>query len=155
MKTPLLLILGLLTAASPGFASAGRSEAPFVPGPKKFKEGAAIVIQQVLATSPNFAIGDRVVVRGRYLLASKEKARFALFLTQTEGEGRERVFPTQIMEVTKGSSEFELTCEVKRAGYLHLTFHGAADGKPFGGVYFGTNQQMTKTGDGLFSDYEK
>jgi hypothetical protein len=139
----------------PGVVGAGLSEAPFVLGPKQFKEGDAIVIQQVLATSPNMAIGDRVVVRGRYLLASKEKATLLLVLTQAEGDGRESVSPTQMIKVEKGTGEFELTYEVKRVGALHLTFYGIADGKPFGGVYFGTKLQMTKTGDGVFSGYEK
>jgi hypothetical protein len=152
----------------PGLAGAGLSEAPFVLGPKKFKVGDAIVIQQVLATSPNLTTGDRVVVRGRYVLASKEKATLSLYLSQTnektelplllgqtEGDGLERVSPKQTMKVERGFGEFELAAEVKHVGALHLTFYGGVDGKPFGGVYFGSKPQMTAIEGWTFSDYEQ
>jgi beta-lactamase regulating signal transducer with metallopeptidase domain len=131
------------------------SETPFVLGPQKFKEGDAISIHQVLATSPKFEIGDHLVVRGQYRLASKEKATLVLFLTQTEGDGKEVMSPTESMEVTKGSGEFELAYDVKHLGALHVTFYGIPDGKAFGGEYFGTQPQMTKIQDWSLSDYEK
>ncbi|HTQ51360.1 MAG TPA: M56 family metallopeptidase, partial [Candidatus Acidoferrales bacterium] len=127
----------------------------FVLGPQKFREGDAISIQQVLATSPGFEMGDHVVVRGRYHLQSKEEAELCLFLTQTEGDGKERMSSVERMGMKKGSGEFELTYDVKHIGVLHLTFYGIPDGKPFGGVYFGTAQQMAKIKDWTLSDYEK
>ena len=44
-----------------------------------------------------------------------------------------------------GEFEFELSTKVTQKGYQHLTFYkaaGAKAGKPLGGVYFGTNEQM-------------
>jgi hypothetical protein len=109
----------------------------------------------VLANSPNLAAGDRVVVRGQYLLASKERATLLLALTQPEGAGRESVSPAQMMKVERGTGAFELAYEVKHTGVLNLTLYGFADGKPFGGVYFGTKPQMDGIKDWTLSDYEK
>ena len=144
-------------ATPPAAAPAGNGLAniPFVLGPKKFKAGDAIVIEQVLATTPNLAAGDRVVVRGQYLLASKENATLLLVLTQTEGAVNENVSPTQMMKLERGTGAFELAYEVKHTGVLHLTYYGLADGKPFGGVYFGTKPQMDGIKDWTLSDYEK
>ena len=139
----------------PGPAGNGLANIPFVLGPKKFKAGDAIVIEQVLANSPNLAAGDRVVVRGQYLLASKENATLLLVLTQTEGAVNENVSPTQMMKLERGTGAFELAYEVKHTGVLHLTYYGLADGKPFGGVYFGTKPQMDGIKDWTLSDYEK
>ena len=139
----------------PGLAGNGLANIPFVLGPKKFKAGDAIVIEQVLANSPNLAAGDRVVVRGQYLLASKERATLLLALTQPEGAGRESVSPAQMMKVERGTGAFELAYEVKHTGVLNLTLYGFADGKPFGGVYFGTKPQMDGIKDWTLSDYEK
>jgi hypothetical protein len=139
----------------PGLAGNGLANISFVLGPKKFKTGDAIVIEQVLANSPNLAAGDRVVVRGQYLLASKENATLLLTLTQTEGAVKESVSPTQMMKLERGTGAFELAYEVKHTGALHLTFYGGADGKPFGGVYFGSKPQMTAIEGRTFSDYEQ
>jgi beta-lactamase regulating signal transducer with metallopeptidase domain len=131
------------------------SDVPIVLGPKKFEDGDAISIQQVLATSPEFGIGDYVVVRGRYHLESKEKATLALMLTQTEGDGKEMISSAERMEVKKGSGEFELAYDVKHAGSLHVTFYSIPEGRPFGGQYFGTKPQMAEIQDWTLSDYVK
>ena len=139
----------------PGLAGNGLANIPFVLGPKKFKAGDGIVIEQVLANSPNLAAGDRVVVRGQYLLASKENATLLLVLTQTGGAVKENVSPTQMMKLARGPGAFELAYEVKHTGVLHLTYYGLADGKPFGGIYFGTKPQMDGIKDWTLSDYEQ
>lgn len=130
------------------------SEVPFVLGPEKFNGGDTISIQQVLATSTQFEIGDHLVVRGQYHLESKEHATLALFMTTTDGNGKENVSLTQTREIKKGSGEFELSYDVKHTGALHLSFYGIPDGKPFAGVYFGTKPQMAKIQHWMLSDYE-
>ena len=142
-------------ARPPGPAGNGLANIPFVLGPKKFKTGDSIVIEQVLANSPNLAAGDRVVVRGQYLLASKENATLLLVLTQTGGAVSENVSPTQMMKLERGTGSFELAYEVRHTGVLHLTYYGLADGKPFGGVYFGTRPQMDGIKDWTLYDYEQ
>jgi len=149
-------MLGFSLVACIGFAAAAElSNVSFVFGQKKFKDGDAIIIQQVLATSPKFAVGDKVVVRGLYQLKSKEKATLALYLTQTGVDGREVVSPRQTMEVKEGSGPFELVYTVAHPGALHVTLYSIPDGKPFGGVYFGGESQMKSIATMSLSDYEK
>ena len=62
MKTT-ILILGLLVAAPLGLIGAEPAKVAFVLGPQKSRHGDVVVIQEVLATSPNFAAGDKVVLR--------------------------------------------------------------------------------------------
>jgi beta-lactamase regulating signal transducer with metallopeptidase domain len=131
------------------------SATPFVLGRRKFEAGDAISIEQVLATSPKFEIGDHVVVRGRYHLASEAKATLALFMTTTDGNGKENISPSQRTEVKKGSGAFELSYDVQHTGALHVTFYGIPDGKSFGGQYFGTEPQMTEIQDRPIFDYAK
>jgi bla regulator protein BlaR1 len=130
------------------------SDVPFVLGPEKFNGGDTITIQQVLATSPQFEIGDHLVVRGQYHLESKEHATLALFMTTTDGNGKENVSLTQTREIKKGSGEFELSYDVKHTGALHISFYGISDGRPFATVYFGTKPQMAKIQHWMLSDYE-
>src|ERR1043166_217900 len=66
VKTALSLAFGLLVTAAVGLAAEGSLEGGFVLGPKHLSDGDEIIIEHVSATSPNFAVGDRVTVRGRY-----------------------------------------------------------------------------------------
>ena len=142
MKTVMRVVLGLVVAASlASAASDGVSYVPLVVGPTHFNDGDSIVIEQVEATSPNLAVGDKVVVRGRYVLTSEEKAQLCLFVT-TKEPVPVPVISTQQTEVKKGSGEFELTEQVRHPGFLHVSFYRIPDGKRFGSVYFGTDQQM-------------
>jgi hypothetical protein len=141
MKTAFGFAVGLLIAASVGIADEQVSGVAFVLGPKHFSDGNAIAIEQVAATSPNFAAGDKVTVRGRYLFKSEEKAQLSLYLTTEGSVGPEPVAPTQRVEVRKGSGTFELTEILKHPGHLHLSFYGSG-GKCLGTVYFGTERQM-------------
>src|SRR5689334_6309898 len=109
MKTSLGLAVGLLLTASLGMAGEQVSDVAFVLGPKHFSDANAIIIEHVAATSPNFAVGDKVTVRGRYTFTSEEKAQLCLYLTTSGDAGPEPVAPTQRAEVRKGSGTFELT----------------------------------------------
>ncbi len=46
------------------------------------------------------------------------------------------------MLVPKGLGEFELKITIKHRGALHVTMYDPQSGKPFGGTYFGTVDQM-------------
>lgn len=155
MKTLIRLLLGFSLTACLSLAAGELSNTSFVVGQTIFKPGDAITIQQVLATSPNFAVGDKVVVRGQYQLKSKDKAKLALFLTQIGDHGKELVAPAQVTKIAEGSGTFELVYEIAHAGALHLTFYSIPEGKPFGGVYFGTASQMKTIESMTLSDYEK
>jgi len=141
MKTALGLAASLIMTASIGLAAEEVSDVAFVLGPKQFSDGDTIIIEHVSCTSPNLAVGDHVLVRGRYTLSSEAKAKLCLFLTTSRDVGSEPVSPTQQTEVKKGSGSFELEETVKHPGHLHLGFYGG-DGERLGTVYFGTEQQM-------------
>jgi hypothetical protein len=143
MKIPIALVLCLASTVGLGLGGEELSNVPFALGPTHFKDGDGIVIQQVLATSTNLAVGDKIVVRGRYDLKTQAKATLSLYLTSNAGAGEPNV-PTQSTEIRAGSGEFELSRVVKHPGYLHLSFYRISGGTDFGCVYFGTEPQMSK-----------
>jgi RNA polymerase sigma factor (sigma-70 family) len=112
-------------------------------GPKAFRDGDVIEITGVRSTSEKFEQGDTVTVRGRVRLATENQAQVSLFVTQTEGDGHEEIDPAQTMTVKRGNSDFELKTTIKHRGYLHVTLYDHA-GRSFGGVYFGTAEQMKR-----------
>jgi hypothetical protein len=91
-------------------------------------------------------VGDRVVVKGKCTLASRNAATLSLYTTQTaaNSDGSEATDPTQDVTVKKGDNSFELSCTIRKKGYLHLTLYDADTRKPFGAIYFGTVAQMAE-----------
>jgi hypothetical protein len=152
MKTVIRVVVGLLVATSLAVAASDDvSNVALVVGPTHFNDGDSIVIEQVVATSPNLTVGDKVRVRGRYNLSSEQSAQLCLFLTCSECFG-EADSGIQRKEVKKGSGEFELSEVVRHPGFLHVSFYRIQDGKRFGSVYFGTEQQMKECGSQIALD---
>lgn len=116
-------------------------------GGKFFKDGDSITITEAKATSADLKTGDKVIVKGRYNLSSKPKAMLSLFATDTKGPGKTETQPEQKKDISADQGEFELSITLKYDGYLHVTFYSVPDGKPFGGMYFGTAKQMEKIKD--------
>jgi hypothetical protein len=117
---------------------------PATVGVKFFQNGDSLTITEVKATSPDLRNGDKVIVKGRYTLASRPKASLCLFATATKGSGKSEVRPGQKIGITEGQAEFELSETLDCDGYLHVTFYSVPEGRPFGGLYFGTAKQMEK-----------
>ncbi|HUJ71372.1 MAG TPA: M56 family metallopeptidase [Verrucomicrobiae bacterium] len=115
---------------------------PFVQGPHFLRDGDSIVITEVLSSSPDFKVGDTVKVTGRYTLSSKPQARLCLFVTTTGNSGATPIVSQQTKQVLQGSGEFVLSETITDEGHLHLTFYDPDGGNPFGGLYFGAEQQM-------------
>jgi hypothetical protein len=151
MKTILSFALALLSSASL------TSLAPAAPpvqepvtialGPKAYRDGDVIEIVEVSSTSKNLEQGDSITVRGRVRLDSRNAASLCLFVTQTESSSSGAVDPEQCKNVASGLTTFELKTIIKHKGALHLTLYDQKSGKPFGGVYFGTPQQMSRISD--------
>ncbi|MEM8681534.1 MAG: hypothetical protein AAGF97_19485 [Planctomycetota bacterium] len=123
-----------------------QSVAPVL-GPKLFRDGDVVEITDLQATSPQLEPGDTIVVRGRIRLDSRPHANLCLFLTQTEGDGWEETDKTQRQEVESGLHDFELKTTIKHRGALHVTLYDSNTGRPFGGTYFGTADQMHEIAD--------
>jgi hypothetical protein len=137
LALPLVLLASIAVASPPV-----QKSVPTVLGPKAYRAGDVVEITDVTATSARLEPGDSVTVRGRVRLESRSAGRLCLFLTQTEGNGSEEVDSQQTQVVKRGSADFELKATIKHPGALHVTFYDDATGKPFGGSYFGTAEQM-------------
>jgi hypothetical protein len=57
------------------------------------------------------------------------------------------------MQVSRGSGEFVLSETIREEGRLHLSFYDPDTGNPFGGFYFGTEQQMREIADWNVKDW--
>lgn len=136
----LLMLSGVMAFAAPPVQE---SVSPVL-GPKLFRDGDVIEITDVTATSQRLEQGDSITVKGRARLQSCQSAKLCLFLTQTESSGSRESDACQSVNVTQGSQDFELKMTIQHRGVAHLTFYDLDSGKPFGGTYFGTAQQMQK-----------
>jgi hypothetical protein len=137
MKVPLLALAGVCIAALMCHAAPALREVPFKIMSQQFEAGDSIVLQQILAASPSFKVGDNVVVRGRYRLASHSKAMLGFFLTTIGPSGATPISPKQRANILAGEGTFELELVVPSEGRLHVSFYGGPRGSSFGEVYFG------------------
>lgn len=151
MKTTHLILIGILFVGSSNAAPITH-EVPVKLGPKRFLDGDVVRIDSVTSTSPSLEPGDTVTVTGMYRLDSHEEATLGLYLTQTEGDGSEEMDPSQTVIAKKGWHEFTTVITVKHRGLLHLTFYERESGRPLGGVYFGTLEQIDG-GHGISVDH--
>lgn len=141
--TALVLFLAAPLVAAPPVQTSVET----VLGPKLYRDGDVVEITDVLSTSPRLEQGDTVTVKGRVRLDSRAKASLCLFLTQTEGDGHEETEARQRIPVLEGIHEFELKTTIKHQGKLHVTLYDGNTGRPFGGTYFGTVEQMNEIAD--------
>jgi hypothetical protein len=70
--------------------------------------GDAIVIEEIRGPADKWITGQMYEVRGRYTLASREKAKLGAFATTPPGVKATVDGPEAVMFVTKGSGEFRL-----------------------------------------------
>jgi hypothetical protein len=134
-----VLLLGMI-ATSVGCTTVGLRAIPFTVASQSFENGDSLIVEQVLSSSPELRLGDKVVIRGRYRLDSRPMAVLGLHITTTEQIGPTPVSPKQRMEVASGTGTFELEHEIAYPGSLHVSFYGHPYGSSFGGVYFGRIQ---------------
>jgi hypothetical protein len=143
MRIRSLFFLGWLIAATTAFA-AQLANVPVLLGPIFLAEGDALVIEQVLSTSPKLDIGDTVVVRGKYTLRSQSEAKLGVSLTQTANAQPTPISAAANRMVSRGSGEFELVFEVRSIGCLNVSLSNVRGGKFFSRVYFGTAEQIER-----------
>jgi hypothetical protein len=144
MKIYLKLVLFVLFAVATAFAARALSPVAAAVGPNEFPEGDSVTIVEVLSDSPSLEAGSRVVVRGRYTLASQSKARIGLSQTRTESRAPVPILSGSGKEISKGSGEFELVYEVTQVGCMRVALNDVTPGPSFGTVYFGTPEQLAR-----------
>jgi hypothetical protein len=136
-----LLVLFAVTTA---FAARALLPVAVAVGPSEFPEGDSVTIVEVLSDSSGLAIGSRVLVRGRYTLATQAQARIGLSLTRTESRALVPILPGSGMQISKGAGEFELVYEVTQIGCMRVALNNLTGGPSFGTVYFGTPEQLAR-----------
>ncbi len=120
----------------------------FYIGQSSFPKGDFIEITSV-ERSP-----DRMVVKGHYKLISSDRAQLALYTT-TSSAIAVPTDPKQLMQISKGDGDFELTDPNLVPGWNHVTMYSIPAGKPFAGVYFGNKEEAageSKLDLGYYSD---
>jgi hypothetical protein len=137
MKKLSVLLLGICFSASVGYAASALRDIHFNVTSQQFEVGDSIVVEQVIATSPELKVGDTVLVRGRYSLQSRPEASLGFFLTTKGPSGPTMVSPKQKKAIAAGTGTFELEHVVSSDGALHVSFYPRPNGSSFGGVYFG------------------
>jgi hypothetical protein len=116
-------------------------------GPKAYRDGDVVEIMDVTATSSKLEQGDSLTVTGRVRLKSQQTASLCLSVTQTEGDGYDVGDGTESVHIKQGQHDFVLKITIKHRGVLHLTMYDPKLGRPIGGTYFGTAEQMKKIAD--------
>jgi hypothetical protein len=97
-------------------------------GPKAYRDGDVVEITNVTCTSPKLEQGDSLTVTGRVRLKSQQAASLC----------------PESIHVKKGQCDFALKITIKHRGALHITLYDPKTGRPIGGTYFGTAEQMQR-----------
>ncbi|HPF13578.1 MAG: hypothetical protein H6830_06610 [Planctomycetes bacterium] len=121
---------------------------PFKIGGTLFRHEDQITVKELLSTTGKIEASAVLKVRGTYSLQSEPEARLYFGLTTSE-EPQATAVPTAASPkvessrlVAQGSDEFELTYFVEQTGFPHVTFYGSESGRPFGGLYFGSDANL-------------
>jgi hypothetical protein len=139
---------------APGNSSAkgetvATSEFPYVvkfeQGATQFLDGDNITILEVRGTAETFVPGNIYWIKGRYTLASHERATLAAYTTAMEARyGTGDSYKPQVVQAEQGESTFTLFLPILHRGWPHVSFYPADGGSDFGGNYFGTEDCVLK-----------
>jgi beta-lactamase regulating signal transducer with metallopeptidase domain len=115
-------------------------------GATRFADGDWIKITEIRGTAPKMEAGNIYWVKGKYKLASHDKANLGASVTaRTEEYARSHVLRTQRTTIEKGEGEFSLIFPMYHNGWPHVSFYPAGSaGNSFGGIYFGTGETLLK-----------
>jgi beta-lactamase regulating signal transducer with metallopeptidase domain len=121
------------------------AEVRFEPGATRFSDGDQIKIFEVSGTADTFAPGNIYCIKGRYTLASRDRATLAAYTTASDAENANSAsLKVQSTVVDRGSGSFTLYLPMSARGWPHVSFYPADGGDSFGGNYFGTGDSVLK-----------
>jgi RNA polymerase sigma factor (sigma-70 family) len=130
-----------------------RHRVPFEIGVTESQNGGAIEILEVRGTQPQIKVGGLYLVRGKYVLPSRNDGKLYFYLTSASlppspfapppAPGFGPVLDLQSTAVSKGEGEFTLIHAMNGFGYFHLVLE---DGKSarFANVYFGSGDNVLR-----------
>ena len=107
-------------------------------GQSSFRQGDSIRITSVERTEESLTVGVE------YTLASADEAHLCLYITSTE-KSSSKDGPRQSATIKKGSGKVVLIHPHPHQGMPHVTFYGVESRRPFGGVYFGSEQEAQQS----------
>lgn len=151
-----LLVLPLFVAASTQPAQAQTkdesrttSEFPcavrFEQGTIRFLDGDQITLIEVRGTAETFSPGNLYWIKGKYTLASHERAMLYADITAADAKDSSRApLRVQATTVNRGDGTFTLFLPMTCRGWPHVSFYPADGGEGFGGNYFGTGDSVFK-----------
>jgi beta-lactamase regulating signal transducer with metallopeptidase domain len=121
------------------------AEVRFEQGVTHFANGDQVKILEVSGTADTFAPGNIYCIKGRYTLASRDRAMIAAYTTASDAEnGKSASLKVQSTVVDRGSGSFTLYLPMSYRGWPHVSFYPADGGDGFGGSYFGTGDSVLK-----------
>ena len=135
--------LRLLLFVAAGLASSCAAAGPaptmrgFAVSRTEFHDGDSLVLDEVRGTHDAFVQGGVYRVRGRYTLASAERAHLALTTTNGRSDGEKE------MDVERGSGTFDFTFGMVELGYPHLWMAPPEGGSAFCHLWFGTGPETS------------
>jgi len=143
MRGKLLLATLLGATLSVGLVRPVAAEPQWAPiafelGAVELGAGDTLTITEVAGDRPAFEAGGTYRVRGRYRLASQDRAKLLFSLTLDEHR-RQKALPASQRLVTRGDGTFELTKTFDGHGHPHVSFY-ATSGQVAGCVYFGRGE---------------
>jgi RNA polymerase sigma factor (sigma-70 family) len=109
---------------------------PWKKGRAEFAAGNEVAITEIRGTKPNFELGSRYLVRGKYRLGNAQRAKLAFYITATGVDGfssGEEV--GQSCELKNGEGEFTLSRYFDCVGDPHISLYDEK-GSSIGGIYF-------------------
>jgi RNA polymerase sigma factor (sigma-70 family) len=110
-------------------------------GREEFAAGNEIAIAEIRGTKPNFELGSRYIVRGRYRLTSAPRGKLAFYITASGVDGfSSGEEPEQSCELKSGEGEFTLSRYFDCMGDPHISFYDEK-GSNVGGIYFSDGTQ--------------
>ena len=115
---------------------------PFELGAQDFPGGDRIQIDRVLGDRGAWIAGMPVVVEGHYERRSRPAGVLFFGVTNSGAQGATETTPGQQKLVERGSGTFTLWLTMPPQGWPHITFYDPQAGGPFGGVYFGSGDNV-------------
>jgi hypothetical protein len=112
-------------------------------GDSQFFGDDSITITSIRSTDEHLKVGSSLAVKGHYKLHTHDKAWLLFSITSNKPTGHTWTPEGGDVELTAGEGDFELRRNLWVEGKPHLTFY-AADGHPFGGIYFGEGEWLLK-----------